>query len=220
MDTSIKVSYEYSDNAFKVSRWLEELPELFAADFEVASRFTAKEKEHLRIRLETMKNLSFEERRVLQQQIESDGLSHPSLTVITHLSVGWSDRDSKVIVCSNNKIRDIVYDFLINTDKTQIWHNATFDFKHILYRTGYIPKNYIDTMLLARCILNDANGFKNNVGLKELMAYAYGDWAISRDNFTLEEMWDENMIRYAATDSPAIYKLYQDILEDQNKWKI
>ena len=75
-------------------------------------------------------------------------------------------------------------------------------------------------MLLARCILNDANGFKNNVGLKELMAYAYGDWAISKDNFTLEEMWDENIIRYTATDSPATYKLYQDILEDQNKWKI
>ena len=220
MDTPIKVSYEYSDNAFKVSQWLEDLPDLFAADFEVASRFTAKEKEHLRVRLDTMKNLSFEERRVLQQKIESDGLSHPSLTVITHLSVGWSNRDSKVIVCSSDKIRDIVYDFLINTDKTQIWHNATFDFKHILYRTGYIPKNYIDTMLLARCILNDANGFKNNVSLKELMAYAYGDWAISRDNFTLEEMWDENMIRYAATDSPATYKLYQDILEDQNKWKI
>lgn len=220
MDTLIKVNYEYSDNAFKVSRWLEELPELFAADFEVASKFTAKEKEHLQIRLDTLHNLSFEEKRVLQQQIESDGLSHPSLTVITHLSIGWSDRDSKVIVCSNNKIRDIVYNFLINTNKTQIWHNATFDFKHIYYRTGYIPKNYIDTMLLARCILNDANGFKNNVGLKELMAYAYGDWAISKDNFTLEEMWDENMIRYAATDSPATYKLYQDILEDQNKWKI
>lgn len=52
------------------------------------------------------------------------------------------------------------------------------------------------------------------------MAYAYGDWAISKENFTLEEMWDENMIRYAATDSPATYKLYQDILSDLNKWKI
>ena len=52
------------------------------------------------------------------------------------------------------------------------------------------------------------------------MAYAYGDWAISKENFTLEEMYDENMIRYAATDSPATYRLYQDILKDLNGWKI
>ena len=220
MDTPIKVNYQFTDNAYVASQWLEDLPDLFAADFEVASKFSAKTKEHMKVRLDVVPNLSFEEKRVLKQKIASDGLSHPSMTVVTHLSIAWSDRDSIVIVCSNNKIRDMVYDFLINTDKTQIWHNATFDFKHIYYRTGYIPKNYIDTMLLAKCILNDANSFKDNVNLKALMAYAYGDWAISKDNFTLEEMWDENMIKYAATDSPATYKLYHDILEDQNKWKI
>lgn len=216
----MKVEYEYTDNAYKASKWLNELPDLFAADFEVASKFTAKEKDYLQLKYGLMKDLDFEQKRVIRQQIESDGLSHPSLTVITHLSVGWSSTDSRVIVCSSDKIRNIVYDFLINTDKTQIWHNAVFDFKHILYHTGYIPKKYIDTLLLARCILNDANGFKNNVSLKELMAYAYGDWAISKDNFTLEEMWDENMIKYSAIDSAATYKLYEDILKDQNKWSI
>ena len=52
------------------------------------------------------------------------------------------------------------------------------------------------------------------------MGYAYGDWAISKEDFTLEEMWSESMIKYAATDSPATYKLYHDILEDLSKWKI
>ena len=36
------------------------------------------------------------------------------------------------------------------------------------------------------------------------------------DNFTLDEMYDENMIKYSATDACATYKLYQDILKDQN----
>lgn len=71
-------------------------------------------------------------------------------------------------------------------------------------------------MLLAKCILNDANQFKNDVRLKSLMAYAYGAWAIAKDNFTLDEMYDENMIKYSATDACATYKLYQDILKDQN----
>ena len=48
------------------------------------------------------------------------------------------------------------------------------------------------------------------------MAYAYGAWAIAKDNFTLDEMYDENMIKYSATDACATYKLYQDILKDQN----
>lgn len=113
-----------------------------------------------------------------------------------------------------------MFKFLTETTSTQIWHNASFDFKHIFYNTGKLPKNYIDTQLLAKCILNDADSFKDRTGLKDLMAYAYGDWAISKENFTLEEMYDENMIRYAATDSPATYRLYQDILKDLNGWKI
>ena len=52
------------------------------------------------------------------------------------------------------------------------------------------------------------------------MAYAYGDWAVSKDDFTIEEMWNLDMIRYAATDSTACFKLYEDIMKDQQKWKL
>ena len=83
-----------------------------------------------------------------------------------------------------------------------------------------LPSNYIDTQLLAKSILNDADSFKGRTGLKELMAYAYADWAISKEDFTLEEMWSESMIKYAATDSCACMLLYNDILESLNKWKI
>lgn len=219
MDYPIQVNYEYTNNLYKAKKWLQGLPDLFAADFEVASKFTAKEKEHIKYKLDNYR-LKDESERILLQQLTSNGLSHPSLTVITHLSVGWSDKDSYVIICDSPAIRNLVYQFLITTPKQQLWHNAVFDFKHIFYHTGVLPSNYIDTQLLAKSILNDADSFKDRTSLKELMGYAYGDWAISKEDFTLEEMWSESMIKYAATDSPATYKLYQDILEDLSKWKI
>lgn len=213
MNTPIQVNYKYTNNIYRASQWLRDLPDLFAADFEVASQFTKEEKALLKYRL-AANNLTFEQKRVLTQQIESCGLSHPSLTWITHLSIGWSEKDSFVIVCNNDKIRTFVFNFLTTTSKTQLWHNSIFDFSHIYYHTKQLPKSYIDTQLLAKSILNDADSFKDRTSLKELMAYAYGDWAVSKDDFTLEEMWEAYMIRYAATDSCATYKLYQDIMTD------
>ena len=204
---------------YRIDQWLKDLPDLFAADFETASKWSRKKsQELLKVKLNLLPedDAHFDERRRLLQRLEADGLSHPSLTQITHLSIAWSDHEAKVIVCSKEYVRLKVCDFLVETNKKQLWHNATFDFKHILWNTGKLPKNYVDTMLLAKCILNDANQFRNDVRLKSLMAYTYGAWAISKDNFTLDEMWDENMIKYSATDACATYKLYQDILKDQN----
>ena len=219
MDYPIQVNYEYTNNLYKAKKWLQGLPDLFAADFEVASKFTAKEKEHIKYKLDNY-HLKDESERILLQQLTSNGLSHPSLTVITHLSIGWSDRDSYVIICDSPAIRNLVYQFLVTTPKQQLWHNAVFDFKHIFYHTGVLPSNYIDTQLLAKSILNDADSFKDRTGLKELMAYAYADWAISKEDFTLEEMWSESMIKYAATDSCACFSLYENIMYDLQKWKI
>ncbi len=215
----IQVNYEYTNNLYKAKKWLQGLPDLFAADFEAASKFTAKEKEHIKYKLDNY-HLKDESERILLQQLTSNGLSHPSLTVITHLSVGWSDRDSYVIVCDSPAIRNLVYQFLTTTPKQQLWHNAVFDFKHIFYHTGVLPSNYIDTQLLAKSILNDADSFKDRTGLKELMQYKYGTWAISKDDFVLEEMWNSDTILYSATDSCSTFALYQDILEDLTSWRI
>jgi hypothetical protein len=219
MDYPIQVNYEYTNNLYKAKQWLQSLPDLFAADFEIASKYTKQQKDVIKLRLAPEDKAS-ETYRVLLQQLVSDGLSHPSLTVVTHLSVGWSERDSYVIVCDNDHIRKFVFEFLITTDKTQLWHNSVFDFKHIFFHTSHLPNKYIDTQLLAKSLLNDADSFKDRTGLKELMSYAYGSWAVAKESFTLEEMWDENMLRYTATDPCATYKLYQDILEGLEQWKI
>ncbi len=219
MQYPIQVNYQYTNNCYKAKLWLDNLPELFAADFEVASKWTVKEKEKIKNTINTHK-LSFKREKTLLQQLTADGLSHPSLTSITHLSVAKSNKDSYVIVCDNERIRSLILNFLITTDKKQLWHNSIFDFKHIFYHTKALPKSYEDTQLLSKSLLNDANSFKDRTGLKELMGYAYGDWAIAKDNFALETMWDTKTIRYSAIDSCATYKLYEDIKEDLTEWKI
>ena len=219
MQYPIQVNYQYTNNCYKAKLWLDNLPELFAADFEVASKWTVKEKEKIKNTINTHK-LSFKREKTLLQQLNADGLSHPSLTSITHLSVAKSNKDSYVIVCDNERIRSLILNFLITTDKKQLWHNSIFDFKHIYYHTKTLPKSYEDTQLLSKSLLNDANSFKDRTGLKELMGYAYGDWAIAKDNFALETMWDTKTIRYSAIDSCATYKLYEDIKEDLTEWKI
>ena len=220
MQYPIQVNYQYTSNCYKAKLWLDNLPELFAADFETASKYTKEEKSEIKQLLTDNKDISFKEEKILSQQLNSDGLSHPSLSLITHLSVGWSDKDSYVIVCDNDRIRSLILNFLVTTDKKQLWHNSIFDFKHIFYHTKALPKSYEDTQLLSKSLLNDANSFKDRVGLKELMQYKYGAWAISKDDFVLEEMWNSDTILYSATDSCSTFALYQDILEDLKSWKI
>ena len=108
MDTPIIVNYEYTNNLYKAKQWLQSLPDLFAADFEIASKYTKQQKDVIKLRLAPEDKAS-ETYRVFLQQLVSDGLSHPSLTVVTHLSVGWSERDSYVIVCDNDHIRKFVF---------------------------------------------------------------------------------------------------------------
>lgn len=216
MKYPIKINYKYSNNIYRVDRWFNELPDLIATDFEVASRFTDEEKEELKTIREN-ENLTFEEKRVLNQYINSDGLSHPSLAVITHLSVAWSIKDCFVVVCDSDTIRSYILNKLVEIENKQLWHNSIFDFKHIFHKTNKLPKLYEDTQLLVKSLLNDANSAKDRTGLKELMGYAYGDWAIAKEIFNQKYMWEESTIRYAGIDACATYKLYKTIQDSLGK---
>lgn len=219
---TIKVTWEATDNLYKANKWLNDLAPLAAYDFEVGSAYNDKQKKLIKYKLDNY-SMSFEDRRQLLQNLESDGLSHPSLTVITHLSIANSDHEGKVIICSSNAIRKLILNYLVTTDKLQLWHNIGYDGRIIYYHTGKLPKRYIDTQLLAKTILNDANPARDNTGLKTLMSYCYGAWSIAKDNlFNQENMWDTRMLEYAATDACATYKLYQDIINDitHSNWSI
>ena len=67
LEYPIKVNYEWTDDYNTAYTWLQQLPELFAADFEVASKYTKRDKELFKYRLDHRK-LSDEEYRVIAFQ--------------------------------------------------------------------------------------------------------------------------------------------------------
>ncbi len=217
---NLQITYESTSDVNTAIGWLNNLVGLVAFDFEVGSKYTKAEKEKFKelITKETDKEVT----RTLKQKMESDGLSHPSLTKVTHMSIGLSETEGKVIIFDSDEMLKKVMNWLVTTDVCQVWHNAAFDFKHVYYYTKQIPKNYEDTQLRAKCLLNHVDVWKANSQLKHLMGYKYGKWAVANTMFTRENIYDEALIKYAAIDACATYALWESIsnyVERSNKKK-
>jgi DNA polymerase I-like protein with 3'-5' exonuclease and polymerase domains len=216
MQIAEKVNYTCSNKLYTIMTTLNNLAKnysILGCDFESCSRWSDEEKEEMKQFLEDHPETDREEKRQIKQFIESDGLSHPSLTYITHFQVAWSPNDSFVAILDTEEKRKRVFNWIINTEVKQLWHNLSFDGKHIMYHTGKLPKNYEDTEILAKTLLNHVNTFEAKTSLKHLMGYRYGDWAISADSFNISQIYDKNLIKYAATDSTATYALWEEMQE-------
>ena len=209
MQPSIKVNYQKTETAYIAQQWLNSLPDLFAADFEVAIKYTTQEIAEFKEQLKLSTNKAEQIR--LQSIINADPLGLPQHCVITHLSVAWSESDSYVFVLTNEAITRVVLRFLTTTTKKQVWHNAGYDFRQLLYHSGKVPLNYEDTQILAKTLMNHVESYKADTGLKSLAGQWYGSWGISADNFTIEQIRDINNIKYAATDACATYKLWTEL---------
>ncbi len=214
MFDSIQVSYKSTTNAYEANKFLSEIKEyaILGCDLEAASIYTEEHLEECKIVMEG-KEWSKADKILAQSILNSDALGHPSHSVPTHGIVGVSESESYVFILDNDKIFNLFMNFLVNTEQVQVWHRASYDFKHVLYHTGKFPKNYEDTQILAKTLLNHVDVFKAKTGLKELAGQWYGDWAISADNFTLDQMYDPKMLKYAGTDGCATLKLWHYINE-------
>jgi len=202
-----KVDYEYTNDPFTAIRWLNNLGPVAAFDFETASKYSAEDKTRYAQELEISSDKL--RKRVLRQRINSTGLSHPSLSRLTHVSFTDSDTSARIVILDKPLVTRRVLHWLTTTDILQIWHNASFDFKHIYYQTGKFPKNYEDTQQLAKSILNHVNSWQANTQLKLLMGHKYGAWAVSADKFVEDNLFDEKLIKYAGIDAAATYALWQ-----------
>ncbi len=220
MQTPIHVTYKSTSNAYTANQYLAEIQQhpLFAADFEIAIRYSPEELTAYKEELlsEPPKRRQIE----LQGILNATALDHPYHCTLTHLSIAISDHEAYVFILDNPKITRRVLQFLVTTTQKQVWHNATFDFKYVYYHTGKFPINYEDTQIFAKTLLNNTDNSKSLTGLKHLAGHVYGDWGISSDNFTTTSYYDEKMLRYAATDACATYWLYYSIfrhVESQNE---
>lgn len=197
----IKVSYESTNDPKLVKQWLASTADLIACDFEVATRYNQVEREEM-FQRDTLAD---------RQALKATALDHPYHNVITHFSFASAIDEGKVIICDTEEVRDIVLDFLVTTEKTQVWHNASYDFKHIYFNTKKFPKIYEDTQILAKTLINNVDVFKAKTGLKDLAGHRYGAWGISSDYFTLDEMYNEHVLHYATIDACATYWLWQEL---------
>ena len=214
MELITAVSCTSTNNVSDARIILDALTSTAAFDFETASKWSDDTKLLLKADLELTEDR--EEQRILQQKIDSTGLSHPSLVRVTHMSMATSDRDGYVFIMDNDEILDYCMNWLVTTNIRQIWHNASFDFKQIYHHTGKFPKLYEDSQQLAKSLINHVETFKANTQLKHLMGYAYGAWGLTEDYFNVSNLYDETLLLYAATDACASWQLW-DVMQHNLK---
>lgn len=204
------IKYYYTEGINSTITLLNSIDKPTAFDFETASKYNKAERT-LALDNLTNNNDNIE----LYKQAYITGLSYPSETVLTHLGFSNNEQLGYVIILNNDKVKNTVLDFLVNTDILQIWHNAVFDFRHIYYHTNKFPKHYIDTRLFIKTKKNNVNHFLGTTSLKLLMRKHYGEWEKERTEFEIENIYDERLINYTATDVCATYKLYNMIINKE-----
>lgn len=209
LDT-IKVTYEATNKPYHAIQILQSLPDLAAFDFEAACIYTAKEQAKF-AEIAQDESIDIVQRRYYNVMSKATALSHPSMVELTHLAIGISESEGYVLILDTDRMRKLVLNWLTTTEVTQIWHNASYDFKHIYFHTHKFPKNYEDTQQLAKSIVNHVEVFKAKVGLKDLKGTDYGAWGISADYFDQSQMYNKTVLEYAATDGCATYSIWQDI---------
>lgn len=213
MEYKHTVSYNWYSNYYVIKKVLKSLSKkhpILSLDFEVIPKHNKEQKQELKKEYEKERDVT------LLPKINSNGLSFPSLTKISHLSIAWSETEAVVIVCKSNRIRKYIFNWLISIPNIQIWHNAGYDLKHVFYHTNNFPIAFEDTQLILKARKNHCDHQKALTGLKETMGYKYGDWGIDNSEFTEENMYDSKMLLYSATDACATYALFKELNYDTN----
>ena len=214
MMNSIKVNYKATEDLTTASTWIDNLQQykVLACDFETAIRYTEEDLLAIKKELENS-NITNRRKRLLQSVLNADALSHPSHTRLTHFSVAWSQQDAYVFIIDSIEMQNLILNFLVSTFVKQVWHNFSFDGKHIYYYTNKFPIDFEDSQILAKTILNHTKNYKSKTGLKELAGYHYGNWGISSEYFSTKDMREEKVLKYAATDACATFFIWNQMQE-------
>ena len=207
VEYSIKVKYESTNNADIAKKWLNSLPDMFSADFETAIRYTKETVDEAKL-LMVDKTIPKIDRIGYQAIANATALGHPSHCTITHCSIGYSESEAYVFIIDAQEIADVVLNFLVKTQRLQIWHNYCYDGRFLMYYADKGANNIEDTQILAKTLINHVDVLKSGTRLKNLMGAWYGNWGISVDNFTIAQQYEEHVLEYAAIDACATYKLW------------
>lgn len=211
IETTTVVTCKVITSSIEAATVLRQLPSSVACDFEAKSKYTKEQKDNALLVINNP-DTPFIDKITNGWIYNSTALHHPSYVKVTHLSIAINDHFAYVFVFNNNAIWKTVLNWLVSTTTHQIWHNASYDLKLIHYYTGLFPKNFDDTRVMAKSLLNHRLDNHCNVKLKSLKGYKYGKWAVAKDVFENVDLLDPDFLLYAATDACATYDLYYDMI--------
>ena len=205
----LTVTYDTISTISAAQALFDNLPDTIALDFEVATRYTPAERASMQATLDD--SPPKRERIAIEQALRATALDHPYHCAVTHMSLAFSETHGYTFVFDTPELLDYVMNFLVTTSIRQVWHNASFDFKHIYFHTHKFPRNYEDTQILSKTLINHCNTFQARTGLKELAGHMYGAWGISSDSFDLANLHDPHVHHYAAIDACATFWLWTNL---------
>ena len=123
LDT-IQVNYKHTRNAFMANKFLNEIQQhdLIACDLEISVKYSPAELQAFKDELATDPPKL---RRIeLESKLAATALDHASHCRITHCSIATNDHTAYVFIIDNQKLLDLVLNFLVTTTIKQVWHNA------------------------------------------------------------------------------------------------
>lgn len=209
----IKVKYHVASTSYTVKKALKALEnyEFLSFDTESRSLYTAKDREEAKAFLKEHTESS-PGRKSAMVAAHSSGLSHPSITRVTHFIFGLSQSFSVILIAHDAHTEMMVWKWMLRFNGKFLIHRTMHDLKIMLDRVGDLPKNYDDTQLLAKSFINNAEPWKAKVGLKELMADDYSPQWVLMNDYEPENFEDPKFLKYAAIDGAATFKLWCDIM--------
>jgi hypothetical protein len=187
--------------------------ELLALDTETRSAYNKEmRKEAIAyLKEDYSKDETYKQARVVSA---SSGLSFPSIINTTHFIFGESKSHSHIVVCDSEQKEMVMWKMIADYQGTFLVHNALFDLKIMYQRIGCLPKNYIDTSLLVKCLINHVNIWKSKTSLKELMKDYYNiKWSLMND-YEPENLKNTDFLNYCAIDGASCIYLYEMIKKE------
>jgi len=208
----IEVNYSVVSTVFHIRSVLTELLHhpILSFDTETAGVYSKVERKSA-TKVLAQPDLPLETRRSALLVAGNSGLSFPALVSVTHFIFGVSEDESVVIICESPVIEKYIWEWVKDYSGKLLIHNALFDLKIMYNRLKALPKNYEDTSLLSKCLINNSDPWLARVGLKELMGSYYDPkWSLM-DTYEPDNLRDPDFLLYAATDGAATFKLWYDI---------
>ena len=210
----IRVDYDVYSTRYFIDKALNQLFDLpvVSLDTETRGVYTAENRAEAMAMLKDPE-LPLDLKRLALLVSHNTGLSFPSLIKVTHFVFGFSESQSTILICEDPQLEVYIWNRIAEYNGLFLVHNTLYDLKIMYNRIKKVPKNYEDTALLAKCLINNAETWRSKVGLKELMGDFYDPAWQLMDDYEPEDLREKKFLDYTGIDGAATFKLWLQLQE-------